>query len=261
MIRDRLAPINRPRLTAPVMRYLPVANVERSLAFYRDVLGFVVNEGDRTDYGMPSIAEVISGPARIQFIHPEANECRDVAGPKIVFFQTDDVKKMRGAIAELGGEPGSIERVNWIEMEMFQINDPDGHLLWFGEPFDDPENPDRPAKGGQALQALPELPFNNVPAALEHYRDVLGFHVNYAQHDLAVMDRDKVTVVLIARTDKYAGIGSCYIYVKDADALYSELLEKGANILGEPISLPWGLRQFHMVDPEGNRITFGQPFE
>jgi hypothetical protein len=30
-----------------------------------------------------------------------------------------------------------------------------------------------------------------------------------------------------------------------------------------PISTsePWGLRQFHMLDLEGNQITFGRPFE
>lgn len=39
---------------------------------------------------------------------------------------------------------------------------------------------------------MPELPFNDVPAAVRHYRDVLGFSVNYEQDDLGVMDRDEV---------------------------------------------------------------------
>jgi hypothetical protein len=30
---------------------------------------------------------------------------------------------------------------------------------------------------------------------------------------------------------------------------------------GEPVSHPWGLREFLAVDPEGNEIRFGQPFE
>jgi len=32
-------------------------------------------------------------------------------------------------------------------------------------------------------------------------------------------------------------------------------------VLGEPESHPWGLRDFVVLDPEGNELTFGQPFE
>jgi hypothetical protein len=41
-----------------------------------------------------------------------------------------------------------------------------------------------------------------------YYRDVLGFTVNYAQHDLGVMDRDDVHILLIAQTAQYKGIRS-----------------------------------------------------
>ena len=43
--------------------------------------------------------------------------------------------------------------------------------------------------------------------------------------------------------------------------LYGELLASGANVQGEPVSHPWGLREFRAVDPEGNQLTLGQPFE
>ncbi len=75
------------------------------------------------------------------------------------------------------------------------------------------------------------------------------------------MDRDAITVLLIPRTDQHKGIGSCEVYVSDADALYEELLAKGARILGPPVSRPWGLRDFRAIDIEGNRITFAQRFE
>ena len=52
-----------------------------------------------------------------------------------------------------------------------------------------------------------------------------------------------------------------YLYVRDADKLYAELREKGANVQGEPVSQPWGLREFSVLDIEGNQIKFGQPFE
>ena len=110
-------------------------------------------------------------------------------------------------------------------------------------------------------QIMPELPLTDVPAGVAHYRDVLGFSVNYQQHDLGVMDRDIVRLLLIGRTARHIGIGSCYVYVRDADALHAELVAKGANVQGEPVSRPWGLREFRVLDPEGNQLTFGQPFE
>jgi predicted enzyme related to lactoylglutathione lyase len=67
-------------------------------------------------------------------------------------------------------------------------------------------------------------------------------------------------VALIPRTERHQGIGSCYVCIRDADALHAELVAKGANVLDEPVSMPWGLRQFHVLDLEGNRITFGQTF-
>jgi len=110
-------------------------------------------------------------------------------------------------------------------------------------------------------QIMPMLPLDDVPAGVVHYRDVLGFKVNYQQSDFGVMDRDDVRVLLIARTERHKGIGSAYVYVEDADALCAELRAKGANVRGDPVSKPWGLREFLVLDPAGNEITFGQPFE
>ena len=106
---------------------------------------------------------------------------------------------------------------------------------------------------------MPEMPTDDVAASVAYYRDVLGFSVNYEQADIAVMDRDVVRVLLIARTDRHAGITSTYVYVRDADGLHAELRGKGARVLGEPESHPWGLRDFRVLDPDDNQITFGQP--
>jgi catechol 2,3-dioxygenase-like lactoylglutathione lyase family enzyme len=108
-------------------------------------------------------------------------------------------------------------------------------------------------------QIMAELPLDDVKAGVAYYRDVLGFRINYQQNDLGVMDRDDVRLLLIARSNRHTGIGSTYVYVDDADALHAELRAKGANVEGEPVSHPWGLRDFCVLDPERNQITFGQP--
>lgn len=249
------------RIIAPVSRYLSVADLDRSMTFYRDVLGFDARSL-REAGGVVTTFEVTSGPARIQLGTQEnADDStgeRRPRGAAILFFETDDVAEIREAVLARGGRPSALEKVNWIKMRMFEIRDPDGHTLWFGQSFAEPETPGpRP----MLRKVLPELPASDVAAAVVYYRDVLGFHVNYQQDDLGVMDRDDVTLLLSPKTDRHQGIGSCYMYVRDADALHAELLAKGANVQGKPISHPWGLRDFQVLDLGGNRITFGQPFE
>jgi uncharacterized glyoxalase superfamily protein PhnB len=176
----------------------------------------------------------------------------------ILFFQTGDVAAMHSVIRVRGGMSSDLEKVNWIKMQVFEIRDPDGHTLWFGQSYDQPHTP-TPSPITQ--KALPELPFDDVTAAVAYYRDVLGFRINYQQHDLGVMYRDEITVLLIARTERHKRIGSFEVSVEDADALYAELSAKSANLHGEPVSHPWGLRDFRVLELEGNRITFAQPFE
>jgi len=233
-----------PAIVAPVMRSIGVADAARSILFYRDILGFEV----RDQSGM---IEAVCGPACIQFAGQRNT-------PAILFFETTDVNAMHAAIRARGGTPSKPQKVNWIKMLMFEIRDPDGHTLWFGQSYDKPHTP---VPSPIMQKALPELPFDDVTAAVAYYRDVLGFRINYQQHDLGVMDRDNITLLLIARTERHTGIGSAYIYIEDADALYAELRAKGANIQGEPVSYPWGLRDFGVLDLERNRIRFGQTFE
>jgi len=184
--------------------------------FYRDVLGFEVRE----DAG---VAEAVSGPARFRLGNvghwPCDWETPRPVGSGVAFLQTADIAAARAAILARGGAPSEIERVNWIKMQMFEIRDPDGNVLWFGQSYHQEEDP---AERRGLRQALPELPFDNVPAAVAYYRDVLGFHINYQQDDLGVMDRDAITILLIARTKQHNGIGSFEVYVDDADSLYVE---------------------------------------
>src|SRR5262249_50191331 len=168
-------------------------------------------------------------------------------------LQTDDIIATRSVLRARGGSPSDIENVNWIKMRMLEVRDPDGNVLWFGQSYHkEQDSPSRQGSQSHGLwQALPELPFDNVPSAITYYRDVLGFRINYQQDDLGVMDRDAITVLLIARTDQHKGIASFEAYVSDADALYEELLAKGVRVLGPPVSHPWGLRDFRVIDLEG----------
>lgn len=228
-------------ITCPVSRSLAVADISRSVAFYHDVLGFEVRDH-----------EAVSGPAQIELVLAHSP-------PSIVFFETNDVAAMRAGIVARGGEPSQIEKANWIKMKAFEIRDPDGHVLWFAQTFQEPDQPGDPSP--QFSQALPILPLTDVPAGIAYYQKVLGFRINYAQADLGVMYRDRCTVLLAERSAKQTGIGSCEFYIRDADALHAELTAAGANVQGEPVSRAWGLRTFDVLDLEGNQLMFAQTFE
>ncbi len=243
------------RIVSPVSRQLSVADFDRSIAFYRDVLGFEARRSPA--------AEVVSGPARIaltaeQTAYDSTGDQRP-RGAALLFFETDDVQGMRQDVIARGGKASELEKVNWIKMRVFQMQDPDGHTLWFAQSFQEPDRPKDPS--GQLMEFLPGLPLTDVAAGIEYYRRVLGFHVNYAQSDLGVMYRDDATLLLLQRKPEHSGVAWCEAYVRDADALHAELVGRGAKLLGEPVSHPWGLRDFHALDLEGNRITFAQPFE
>jgi hypothetical protein len=38
-------------------------------------------------------------------------------------------------------------------------------------------------------------------------------------------------------------------------------LSPASDSAGEPVNRPWGLREFWVLDLEGNQLTFGQPVE
>ena len=241
-----------PTIVAPVSRTLAVADISRSLAFYRDVLGFASRP-----------PAVVLGPARIELVAgdaaPDSTGALRPRGAALLFFQVDDVAALRDGVVARGGHPSELEKANWIKMQLFQLQDPDGHVLWFAQSFQGPDRPKDPER--QLMQMLPGLPLSDVARGVEYYQRVLGFHVNYAQSDLGVMDRDDVTVLLIQRKPEHSGVSFCEAYVRDADTLHAELVGRGANVQGEPVSHPWGLRDFQVLDLEGNRITFAQPFE
>ncbi len=170
-------PARKPAIVAPASRSLGVADSARSLAFYRDMLGFDVRSV-RDENGVPVEVEVAYGPAVIQIrVHEcalDSTGARRPRGAAILFFQTDDVATMRDIVSARGGSPSELEKVNWIKMRMFEIRDPDGHTVWFGQSFHQPDPPLDPER--QFLKILPNLPLSDVQAGVAYYRDVLGFN-------------------------------------------------------------------------------------
>jgi uncharacterized glyoxalase superfamily protein PhnB len=54
-----------------------------------------------------------------------------------------------------------------------------------------------------------------------------------------------------------AGMFGAYVVVDDPDALHAKVSATGAKIIAEPHDTDYGSRDFALLDPEGNRWSFG----
>jgi uncharacterized glyoxalase superfamily protein PhnB len=106
------------------------------------------------------------------------------------------------------------------------------------------------------------LTVQDITKSVGYYRDVLGFTVTFIYGDptfYACMCRDEVPLHLVAasKTTRQPGQGAAAVFVRDVDALHTELSARGANIPKPPQDYAYGMRDFNVLDPDGNQLTFG----
>jgi catechol 2,3-dioxygenase-like lactoylglutathione lyase family enzyme len=108
---------------------------------------------------------------------------------------------------------------------------------------------------------VPVVPVTDVREAVDFYRDKLGFEQAFeAGPDYVGVTRLGVELHLDGVVNAAAGDVSVRITTDGIDALYAELEPGGVVHPDEPLETkPWGLRQFSVLDPSGNRLTFAQP--
>jgi DNA-binding MarR family transcriptional regulator len=115
----------------------------------------------------------------------------------------------------------------------------------------------------QFRQFSPIFPVRDLAAALAHYA-ALGFDTfPYEDGDgYGFADREGTGLHLTADPghDTAHSHASAYLYVRDADALYTEWSRPGIGGQTLPVcSTPYQLREGAHVDPDGNLIRFGSP--
>ncbi len=107
----------------------------------------------------------------------------------------------------------------------------------------------------------PRLPVPDVEKALAFYVHQLGFQLGWkwgSPVTHANVCRDSISLDLIALPADRCGTAMAYIQLMGVDAYFSEL--KGRNVgLGELGDRPYGMRDFEVLDPAGNRLAFGEP--
>lgn len=112
----------------------------------------------------------------------------------------------------------------------------------------------------QFVQGAPVLHVPNVPATAAFYRDRLGFTWDFGDETYAVVWRDNSAIHFVRAEDGPRGV-HLFQWVKNVDAYYRELIDRGATVAAEPADQPYGLRELAVRDINGVRIVFGQDIE
>ena len=110
----------------------------------------------------------------------------------------------------------------------------------------------------------PKLPMRNKAVTKDYYMKQLGFKaVGSEDYDgYLMLQKDNIQVHFfefkeLNPSDNY---GQVYIRTDDIDALYQSLLENKTSIHpnGPLHTKPWGQKEFALLDPDNNLLTFGQ---
>lgn len=117
----------------------------------------------------------------------------------------------------------------------------------------------------------PVLLVPDVLAALDWYRDVLGFDGEAWElepSDYAYVTRDGCTIHLGHGPKAHPNaelrppdMFDVYLWVDDVESLHQEFAANGAEILLPPTDQPWRLREIRVRDLNGYVLGIGQPLD
>ncbi len=108
----------------------------------------------------------------------------------------------------------------------------------------------------------PKLPMHN-KAATKAYYTQLGFQQFGGEYDdYLMMERDNIQIhfFLFPELDPKENYGQVYIRTDNILQLYQEMQDRQLAIHpnGHLETKPWGQKEFSMLDPDNNLLTFGQ---
>ena len=110
----------------------------------------------------------------------------------------------------------------------------------------------------------PKLPMRDKAVTWEYYLNKLGFEEwGSADHEGYLMvqkDRIHIHFFEFKSLDPKENYGQVYIRTDDIDTLYQSFLDRKVSIHpnGHLQTKPWGQKEFSLLDPDHNLLTFGQ---
>ncbi|PWT70661.1 MAG: glyoxalase/bleomycin resistance/extradiol dioxygenase family protein [Bacteroidetes bacterium] len=110
----------------------------------------------------------------------------------------------------------------------------------------------------------PKLPMRDKAATRDYYLNKLGFreygNADYEGYLMVEKENVQIHFFEYKELDPKENYGQVYIRTDDIDHLYQSILDKKIDIHpdGELNTKLWGQREFSLLDPDNNLLTFGQ---
>ncbi|MGI9303322.1 MAG: bleomycin resistance protein [Gammaproteobacteria bacterium] len=115
---------------------------------------------------------------------------------------------------------------------------------------------------------------SDISQSLEFYTRILDFVVVHApdtdptafMSKYSLIERDGCLVHLSSHSGDGVFGNVLYVRVDDVDTLYHRFVANGLNtderdrypsLRIQPVEQTWGMKEFSIADPDGNKITFG----
>lgn len=110
----------------------------------------------------------------------------------------------------------------------------------------------------------PKLPMRDKSVTKNFYLHQLGFRVfgraDYEGYLMLEKDQVQIHFFEFKNLNPAENYGQVYIRTNDIDTLYRALQQNGTAIHPNgPLQIkPWGQKEFSLLDPDNNLLTFGQ---
>lgn len=114
---------------------------------------------------------------------------------------------------------------------------------------------------------IPKLPMSNRARTEEFYVKVLGFHplsdAIYNDYLMLVKDQIEIHFFLFEQIIAEDNYGQVYIRTHNIDKVYADFLHHKVTIhpQGALSTKLWGQREFSILDPDSNLLTFGESIQ
>jgi uncharacterized glyoxalase superfamily protein PhnB len=115
---------------------------------------------------------------------------------------------------------------------------------------------------------VPVFQVNSLESAVKFYEEVLGFEEDFRFGSYAGIKLGAISLHLSEQTEsgrseykKPVGSGIAYIFCDEVDRYYEQIKTKGAKAMYSPQDFPYGMREFMVIDLDGNHLAFGSEIE
>ncbi len=111
-------------------------------------------------------------------------------------------------------------------------------------------------------QICPKLPMRNKALTKDFYLNKLSFCEISDYGDYLILEKDEIEIHFFEFKDLIAeeNYGMVYIRVSEIEILYENLINRNVEIHpnGKLEVKPWKQKEFSILDPDYNLITFGE---